>query len=286
MAVMTLVMAFTTVVFGACVKSFEAGMAFPDWPTSNGYFLYFLPISQRTGAQFWEHTHRELGSLVGLFMLATTLLVMKGESRPLVRRLSLCALAIVCAQGYLGGSTVLNELKIKAISINHACIAQALTGLVLILCVLTSKSWISHVAGARIPFRRIYSVMPVLILVQLLFGAIYRHTLSMHALISHIVFAFVVVGIIIWGALMVLRDFKGQSNITKPAVVMCLLSITQIGLGAAAYMMRMATETSETIPVSRAMTASAHVFMGLLMLCGSIVLYLQARRADNPSFGT
>lgn len=285
-AVVTLIATFVLVGFGAFVKSFEAGMAFPDWPTSDGYFMYLLPLDQRTGAKFWEHTHRELGTLVGFCLLGMTLLVVRGEKRPLVRRLTAWAVPILLAQAYLGGSTVLNELKIKAISIAHGCIAQAFTGLILMICVLTSASWISATLGPRVPFRRIHSLVPAFILLQLFFGAMYRHTLSTHALISHAVFAFVVVGAVVWSALMIFRDFKGVAAMTRTAVFMCVLCFVQIALGTGAYLLRSMAEGAHVVPVHRAVTASSHVITGLVMLCGSLVIYMHTRRADNPEFGS
>src|ERR1051326_8624152 len=60
---------FPLVWVGGLVTSYKAGMAFPDWPTSDGYFLFFYPwLDWLRGPWdlFVEHGHRLLASLVGL----------------------------------------------------------------------------------------------------------------------------------------------------------------------------------------------------------------------------
>lgn len=51
---------------GGLVTSKQAGMAVPDWPTSYGYNMFWLPIDQWVGGIFYEHTHRLLAAFTGL----------------------------------------------------------------------------------------------------------------------------------------------------------------------------------------------------------------------------
>lgn len=51
---------------GGLVTSKGAGMAVPDWPTSYGYNMFWLPISWWKGGVFYEHTHRLIAVFVGL----------------------------------------------------------------------------------------------------------------------------------------------------------------------------------------------------------------------------
>jgi cytochrome c oxidase assembly protein subunit 15 len=51
---------------GGLVTSHGVGMAVPDWPNTYGYNLFFFPFSKWVGGIFYEHTHRLLGSGVGL----------------------------------------------------------------------------------------------------------------------------------------------------------------------------------------------------------------------------
>lgn len=60
-------------------------MAVPDWPTSYGYNMFFLPISQWVGGIFYEHTHRLWASMVGMFTVVLAVWLYGKNSRPLLR---------------------------------------------------------------------------------------------------------------------------------------------------------------------------------------------------------
>lgn len=51
---------------GGLVTSHGVGMAVPDWPNTYGYNMFAFPVSQWVGGIFYEHTHRLVGSFVGL----------------------------------------------------------------------------------------------------------------------------------------------------------------------------------------------------------------------------
>jgi cytochrome c oxidase assembly protein subunit 15 len=55
---------------GGLVTSHGAGMAVPDWPTSYGYNMFFLPIHFWKGGVFYEHTHRLWATVVGILTVA------------------------------------------------------------------------------------------------------------------------------------------------------------------------------------------------------------------------
>lgn len=83
LAIVTAVATLILICIGGLVTSRGAGLAVPDWPTSYGYNMFFFPISQWVGGIREEHTHRLMGSLVGLL---TTLLALGLHGRP-ARRL-------------------------------------------------------------------------------------------------------------------------------------------------------------------------------------------------------
>src|SRR3954464_3561391 len=58
------------IVFGGLVTNTGAALAVPDWPTTFGYNMFLYPWSQMVGGIFYEHSHRLLGSLVGLLTVA------------------------------------------------------------------------------------------------------------------------------------------------------------------------------------------------------------------------
>ena len=58
------------IVFGGLVTNTGAALAVPDWPTTFGHNMFLFPWSRMVGGVFYEHSHRLLGSLVGLLTVA------------------------------------------------------------------------------------------------------------------------------------------------------------------------------------------------------------------------
>lgn len=66
-AVLTAVGTFVLIFVGGLVTSHGAGLTVPDWPNSFGYNMFTFPISRWVGGIFLEHSHRLIGTFVGLF---------------------------------------------------------------------------------------------------------------------------------------------------------------------------------------------------------------------------
>jgi cytochrome c oxidase assembly protein subunit 15 len=70
---------------GGVVTSKGVGMAVPDWPTTYGYNMFFFPFSKWVGGIFYEHSHRLIGSVVGLLTTILALWLNGRRSRPILR---------------------------------------------------------------------------------------------------------------------------------------------------------------------------------------------------------
>jgi cytochrome c oxidase assembly protein subunit 15 len=84
-AFLTAAATFVLVWAGGLVTSHEAGLSVPDWPNSYGYNMFFFPFSKWMGGIFYEHTHRLIGSVVGLLTTILALWLFGRNSRPLLR---------------------------------------------------------------------------------------------------------------------------------------------------------------------------------------------------------
>lgn len=166
---------------GALVKSNDAGLAVPDWPTTFGENMFTFPVSKWVGGVFFEHFHRLFASFVGFCTIILVIAVFVCDKRKLPRVLSTLALATVILQGILGGLTVLFKLP-DAISISHGLLAQTFFLLsVLILIIYTDK----FIQVSNFKFDLNNSVLGklslfcfVLTFIQLFLGALVRHTES------------------------------------------------------------------------------------------------------------
>ncbi|MGH9723256.1 MAG: COX15/CtaA family protein, partial [Bryobacteraceae bacterium] len=123
------------VVAGALVTSNDAGLSVPDWPLSYGKLM---PAME--GGVFYEHGHRMVATTVGLLTIGMAVWLSRAEQRRWLKRLGWIALAAVCAQGLLGGLTVIFLLP-KPVSISHACLAQLFFSTTVAIALFTSPSW-------------------------------------------------------------------------------------------------------------------------------------------------
>jgi heme a synthase len=177
-AVLTAVCTFLLLGLGGLVTSHEAGMSVPDWPNTYGYNLFLFPVSQWVGGIFYEHTHRLLGSAVGLLTTVLALWLWLKDPRPGMHWLGVAAFLLVVAQGVLGGLRV--TLNQDALGIFHGTIAQLFFVLTGALALFTSRFWQNlPAAGAAravgTNLRRLVLATTVLIFLQLILGATMRH---------------------------------------------------------------------------------------------------------------
>src|SRR5438034_166871 len=88
---------------GGLVTNTGSALAVPDWPTTFGHNMFLFPWSQMIGGILYEHTHRLIGSVVGMLTVALAISLWLGEPRQWVRVLGLVAVVAVVVQGILGG---------------------------------------------------------------------------------------------------------------------------------------------------------------------------------------
>src|SRR4051794_25959408 len=124
---------------GGLVTSHGAGMSVPDWPNSYGYNMFTFPPSKWVGGIFYEHTHRLMGTVVGMLSIVLTIYAWKKETRLWVQNLATAVLGAVIVQGILGGLRVV--LVKLDLAIVHACFAQAFFCLATLVAIITSRWW-------------------------------------------------------------------------------------------------------------------------------------------------
>ena len=270
---------------GGLVKSLEAGLSVPDWPTSYGGI---------NPPNWWtienvraEHGHRLIAGTVATMTVLLAVWLRFRDGRRGVRRLSVLAVLTVLLQALLGGLTVLFFLP-KPISIAHAALAQLFLCLIVSVAVVTSRGWPAGVSyGER---RQLLSVAPVLTLavfLQILIGAVVRHfgaglaipdfplafgrlvppvlTFPIAVHYTHRLGALTVallVGVVVYQAS---RRGWGYAEIRFPALLLGVLLIVQITLGALVVL----TER-QVLP------NTVHVGVGATLLATSLVLSLHS----------
>ena len=277
---------FFLIIAGALVTSHDAGLATSDWPLSNGQVF-----PKMVGNLFWEHGHRMVATTVGMLTIVLLIYVLRREKRSWVRKLGVFALLAVIAQGLLGGLTVKLMLPL-AVSAAHATLAQLFFCTTVSLAVFTSRSWIEARAlpakqaeeKGTLPLRYLCTAALVTIFLQLIIGATLRHSatwdhqLPTELVLTHVGGALAVVIALGIAATTTLRRHKGQSFLTRPAILALILLVVQLFLGLAAYMTRLQSP-NDPQPLNPMIGITvAHVACGALVFATTIVLTLRTYR--------
>jgi cytochrome c oxidase assembly protein subunit 15 len=274
LAILTACATFPLLFIGGLVTSKGAGLAVPDWPTTFGHNMFLYPWAKMVGGIFYEHSHRLAGSLVGLCTIFLALALWFKEPRRWLRWLGLAALAMVIAQGVLGGLRVV--LLQSTLAIVHACFAQAFFAFIAGLAVMTSPAWSRPGAQRQIEdggkLLRLGVITTAMIYLQVIFGAVLRHTGE--RLDAHLLFAVLVVVHVLLLLGRVMRHHASDPKLVRPAVFLGALLGVQVLLGAASYFGKYTTLLR--IPAEAVVyITTTHLAAGALMLAAGVVLTLR-----------
>ncbi len=201
------------VFIGGLVTSTRSGMAVPDWPRTFGANMFLYPLgSHSEPGTFVEHSHRLFGAFVGLSAFLMLIWVFAVERRRWVWAIASIAFALVCAQGILGGGRVHFQTSLAGsdpiaaekvgrwLALAHGVLAQLTFATMVALAVTLSDHFRALTPGQTLldspTARRVRLFCTAALhtlLLQLAFGALYRHLRGNHALWTHIGFSIVVV---------------------------------------------------------------------------------------------
>jgi cytochrome c oxidase assembly protein subunit 15 len=275
---LTAVMTFPLLFVGGLVTSTGSALAVPDWPSTFGYNMFLYPLSNMVGGILYEHSHRLLGAAVGILTVLLCLWLWFRESRLWLRWLGIIALAAVCLQGMLGGLRVI--LLQHQLAIFHACLAQAFFALVVSLALFTSPGWKAPLGekalsdGRRL--RRLSLLTTGLIYLQIVFGAVLRHT-GMR-LDAHLLFAALVVIHVLLLMARIWRQDDAEPEFVRPSMLLGMLLLAQLALGLGAYVAKFTAMAALFTSFDRVALSTTHVAVGALMLATALILTLRAYR--------
>jgi cytochrome c oxidase assembly protein subunit 15 len=292
---------------GALVKSKEAGLSVPDWPLSYGSL---------NPPRWWtienvraEHGHRLIAGTVALLTVALAWLFRRREERAWVRRIAYLAVVAVLVQALLGGITVLMFLP-PAVSVSHAGLAQLFLCLVVTLAMVTSRAWrradfTLHREVARRRLAQLAGAVTGLVYVQILLGAVMRHTgaglaipdfplvfgglvpphfadgVAIHY--AHRLGALAVLcgaAAVVWKAL---RRFRDERALVVPAVLLAILVAVQVALGGAVVLTGRAVLPNTVHVAVGAMVLACSLALTLCCWRGVFLLERMAAPAGDPA---
>lgn len=275
---------FLVLVAGASVTSNDAGLSVPDWPTSFGYLI---KVPHLAGGVRFEWSHRLVAGSLVVLTLAIALWTLLVERRSWLRKLALAAFATVIAQAVLGGLTVL-FLQPPIVSTAHAAVAQTFFSIAVSIALFTSRKWVEEVPSVAVDTRRpslfTLTLLSIFVLyVQLVLGGMFRH----HGMTwwPHVAHALIVTVVLTWTGIRALSGHAKIETIRKPSIIMLSLLITQLCLGFAAFLTRVAWGRDSVQPeLPMVISTVAHVAVGALLLATTVVLAVQVWRPGPVAF--
>jgi heme a synthase len=270
LALATLAATAVLIVLGGLVTNTGAALAVPDWPSTFGHNMFLFPWSRMVGGVFYEHSHRLAGALVGLLTVALAAALWREGGR--LRLLGLVAVAVVLAQGVLGGLRVV--LLQDTLAIIHGSLAPAFFALLAVLSMLTSPRGRVAAASLDPALKGLTLVTAALVYVQIVFGALVAHAgpLDLHLAGAVLVFAFV--------PIVTVRLRRTTDAVAAPvATLLLVLLVVQLVLGVGLLLARFSSVPIFGGQVTAVLLPVVHRLAGSLVLAAAVVLAVRASTA-------
>lgn len=285
-AVLTACLALLPILMGALVTTKDAGMAFPDWPNSDGHNMLSYPWLKSAGAKFLEHGHRLAGILIGIASIALAVAAVRLEKRAWVKWLACGVLLAVITQGILGGQRVL--LDQRGLAFVHGSFAALVLALMASVAVVTSRNWNiaspgsgNQRSGNLGRLKLLALITCGCVFIQYMLGGLLRH--QGRVLFEHLGFAFVAAVMVIWLAMAAAA--LGSAWLRGPAISLAVLTIMQLALGAGAWVTKFGFDGRVAVygSLEQDVMRTAHVMCGMLLFVTCVVLTVRIARLQRLS---
>jgi len=198
-----------------------------------------------------------------------------------IRLVGVAALAAVMTQGLLGGFRVmLHELVGPDLATIHGIFAQVVFGLLVSLAVLTARS-VPELAASR-KVRTGAVVLAVLLFVQVVWGALVRHSPTILTQKLHFLTAFLATGIAVWWLMCALYDPAAKSRVRLGAHFLSVLLLVQVYLGVEAWMEKFGQSIPwDLVPITthNAGIRTLHALIGSGLLATALGLAVRVRQS-------
>ncbi|MBL0869489.1 MAG: COX15/CtaA family protein [Phycisphaerales bacterium] len=266
---------------GGMVTSTASGLAVPDWPGTYGANMFLYPISlmAQDARVFLEHSHRLYGAMLGVITILMTLYTFVAtKNKPDAKGIRLMActvLGLVIIQGIMGGIRVrygFNDGS-KAgqyFAFLHGVLAQfyfAASVLMSTWALSRSRQERGIVGGVaptsdEVPMKALKTLRTLMmvlvgaVVIQLLFGALYRHTRAPHPLWSHVGFSIVVVVMAMAGGALLTKNAGSSRGFMRVGKSLFHTVGLQFVLGWVAFFLIDWTKNKVEIPKAQEIVAN------------------------------
>lgn len=277
MAVATPFVAMLTLTSGALVTSKNAGMAFRDWPTSDGVNMLTYPWLAdfaHNWDKFLEHGHRLAGMFIGCWSIILAVWAWRSEVRRWVKLSALSVLLMVIIQGLLGGFRV--TLDERGLAMVHGAFAALVVSWMACLATFLSNGWRqAEVEAANRPprdpmepgeFTTVFAMAWLCVLAlggQYLLGGMIRH----HGLglFEHLGMGIAVLGLVVVNTLIAHR--AASRWVRRSGWMLQIVALSQVLLGLATWVLKFGLASVGYVAVADSVTQvfarTAHMLVGV-----------------------
>lgn len=278
-------LAMLPIIMGALTTTKNAGMAFPDWPTSDQQGMFTYPWLQLVDGmfadpeklnKFLEHGHRLAGTLLAPMILALIIATWTCSKSPRLRTLAILMAIGVGIQGLLGGYRVeLNEIFGKGLALIHGFFASLVFALMCVVGVMAGKKWHNrkeHLGEKPVGALSKWAIgFIVLICMQYLLGGFLRHRGT--ALHEHLTFG-IISGIAVSILAVRIRKLKNPW-LKSSSVKMVAITHFQVVLGLITFLTKFGLPSMGYVAVAgstdQIFFRTLHMVTGVLVVSAATV---------------
>ncbi len=285
MSVATPFVAMLTLVSGALVTSKNAGMAFRDWPTSDGVNMLSYPWLAdfaRNWDKFLEHGHRLAGIVIGIWAIVLVVWAFRAEQRRWVKFSALAVLLMVIMQGLLGGFRVM--LDERGLAMVHGAFAALVVSWMVCLATFLSRGWRDADAESDRRPRRDPSepseftwafasagLCVFVLAAQYLLGGLIRH----HGLglFEHLGLGIAALVVVIVNTIVAQRS--GSNWIRRSGWILQIVALSQVLLGLATWVLKFGFASTGYVAVAdsvaQVFARTSHMLVGVATFAAAVM---------------
>jgi cytochrome c oxidase assembly protein subunit 15 len=294
---------FILIFVGGLVTSTGSALAVPDWPLAYGRLVPNL-----VGGVRFEYGHRVVAGVVVMLTIILASWTAMVEKRTWVRKTAFAAAAIIVVQAILGGITVLYLLPLP-VAVAHAGTAQALVCVMVAMALFTNPKFGT---GPRLEddtgrprVATLATITTTVIYAQILIGAVMRHlgaglaipdfptsfghltppfiSVAIDVNFAHRCGAVAVAILVLWTVTRIFRRYRDRPELTRPALLLMVLLLTQVTLGALTiWSGRAVLPTTTHVTIGAAVLATSLALTIRIRALGGLALRAEAARVRSP----
>lgn len=293
----TPLVAMFTLVSGALVTSKNAGMAFRDWPTSDGVNMLSYPWLAdfaRNWDKFLEHGHRLAGIVIGIWSIVLVVWAFRNEQRRWAKLSALAVLMLVIMQGLLGGFRVM--LDQRGLAMVHGAFAALVVSWMVCLATFFSPGWREADTLAADQPRRdpsepgeftwqfaLAGLCVFVLAAQYLLGGLIRH----HGLglFEHLGLGIAALVVVIINTVIAQRS--RSSWIRRSGWILQIVALSQVVLGLATWVLKFGLASTGYVAVadsvSQVFARTSHMLVGVATFACAIMHFVRVWRTMSAA---